>query len=612
MKKVILLYSFLLFLFSCARVEDAGVKRPEGYGIVSLRVSCDATKSGMDEATLSEIDEQALLQSAKVNIYYADFSGLVRSYAYSELPETIYLPANSYRVDVVAGEMTQANPQNPSWTEKSYSGSTEFTVEPSLVKTVQVEARCCNAISKVIFAPSVVENFVEGYKLTIQIDSLGAQYSYAENEKEAYFLLQGLDEPSLTWNFEGVLAKGNVPFSKQGTIPLVEAGKCYELYLKYTVKHGDLGFDLEVDYSEELFDDVVVFEPVSTGLSPSADYEIWAAHAIVHADVDQAAYSDPSEVRFEYSRDQQTWTSCAAQKMDDGTFQAELSKLTPSTTYAYRLVVKDEVIGDPLTFQTDEAPVVPNAGLETTSSTGSYYEWYNSGASDATARSPWWGTGNGSHYMNIDGSADMGYVICAPDASTKVEGSQSACLSSCWAVVKFAAGNLFTGYFGGLIGTKGGIVYYGRPFTGRPSALRVSLKYSTGKINRVDGYPANDPVSTNDYDRARAFVALGDWDYQDYGGTKDCPILVNTTNKSTFYDYKTMDGTIAFGEVILTGDSSNSHNKWVEYTIKLDYNSLVKIPEYIIISFASSMLGDYFTGSESSKLWVDDMELIYE
>ena len=80
----------------------------------------------------------------------------------------------------------------------------------------------------------------------------------------------------------------------------MEAGKVYTLNVKYTIKDGELGFELEVDHSTEVIDDTIVFEPVSTGLAPSGMYEIWAGHATVHADVDEAEFSDPSAIKFAY------------------------------------------------------------------------------------------------------------------------------------------------------------------------------------------------------------------------------------------------------------------------------------------------------------------------
>ena len=49
------------------------------------------------------MSQEELLSSAKVSIYKGDFSGKVREYEYSQMPQAIYLPADDYRVDVIAG-----------------------------------------------------------------------------------------------------------------------------------------------------------------------------------------------------------------------------------------------------------------------------------------------------------------------------------------------------------------------------------------------------------------------------------------------------------------------------------------------------------------------------
>ena len=602
-----------LLMLSCAK------QAPEkgGYGTLSLSVRVPE-----GQGTKAVLSPEALLASARVNIYYADFSGLVRTYRYDQAPETIYLPAGDYRVDVEAGEMVKESPVNPSAEQRSYAGSKEFTITGDQSTSVIVEAGCSNVIARMLFDNTLNQYFETGYSLTLGLAGEARQgqtvfpaepvvWTASDSGKELFYLIDGLDEAAMTWSFAGVLKKDGSSFSKTGTIAAVEAGKKYELTLKYVAKDGmaDLGFDIVLDASEEVFDDIVIFEPVATGIAPSADYEIWARRATIHADVDSGEYDDPFEVRFEYAKSgSSNWTSVAANLNADGGFEALMTGLTPATKYAYRLLVKDAVVGDPVELTTDAAPNVPNASLEYTTDAGKYKEWYSTSAPNVADRTAWWGSGNGSKVMGIEGSADMGYVICEP-SSDHVDGSQSACLVSQWAVVKFAAGNLFTGYFGGLVGTKGGIVYYGRPFTARPSKLKVWLKYSTGNVNREDSYP-----STGEYpkkgnpDWARVYVALGNWDYKKYAGTKDCPVKINTTDKSTFYNYKTMDGSIAYGDVILKG----SNGGWKEYTINLDYSKTDVLPTHIIISCASSMLGDYFTGCDSSKLWVDKMELVYE
>lgn len=599
-KLVIALTVVLSLVSSCSRDEQ---QREEGVLTLGVNFELQSTKAPLSDAQL--------LSTAKVNIYYADFSGLVASYTYGSMPAKLYLPASEYRVDVIAGEAVKDLPRVANFEQISYKGSSAFTVVGGKNQTVQVEAKVSSTVSKVNFASTVSNNFKSGYTLTIGPDDDNiVVYTADKNGKPAYFLMADQEEKTLYWKFSGVKSSNGEMINRTGEIKNVEPGKAYELNIRYTLKEGYADFGIYVDTSMKTIEEIIIFEPVSTGLAASAPYEIWAGHASVHADVDESEYPDPSKIMFSYSTDGKNWSDRVAERTGEGTYQATLTGLTPSTQYTYRLKIGDSFIGEPMTFITSSAPIVPNGDFEETTSAGKYYEFYNVNASEPESRSVWWGSGNGS--SENTGSADMGYVICAPDTDVKYSGKQSVCLKSAYALVKFAAGNLFSGYFGGLVGTKGGKVYFGRPFTGRPTALKVWVKYSAGKINHVDGYPKGQSVSTNDYDRARIQFALGVWNPKIYGGDKNSPILVNTTDESTFVDFNNDAYTTAYGELILQSNSSNSHNTWKEYTIKLNYKDEKTMPTHIVISCASSMLGDYFTGCDSSKLWLDKMVLVYE
>jgi hypothetical protein len=596
---------FAIILFAAALAASCKTVETEpGFLYVGVNLE-GSSKAAMNETQL--------LSSAMVRIYYADFSGMVKEYRYGEMPEKIYLPANSYRVDVVAGEAAKENPRRANFEQISYKGSESFDINGGSDTHVVVEAGVSSAVTKVVFKNNVPANLKAGYTLTIGTDAQNSLVYNAENAgTPGFFLVSDLDEPSFSWRFEGEKAKTGVPVVKEGVISGIEPGKAYELTIKYTVREGDVDFNIYVDTELKPIDDIIIFEPVSTGLVASADYEIWAGHATVHADVDEGEFDDPSTIFFEYSTDGTNWQSKAANRVSEGTYDAVITGLTPSTTYSYRLVAGGAVQGDPMEFTTEDAPAVPNGSFEetSTSASGAYSEFYNASASDPNCRNPWWGSGNGA--TGVSGSADMGYVITVVDTSEKIDGKQSARLQSTWAVVKFAAGNLFTGSFGGLVGTTGGIVNFGRPFTARPTALRLWLKYSTGKINRIGSQPAGETVTKDDYDRARVQIALGVWTPKNYGGTKDSPVQVNTTNTSTFVNYNTDPATLAYGELVLTGNANNSHNVWKQYTIPIDWKDVITKPQYIIISCASSMFGDYFTGCDSAKLWMDKVEFLYE
>lgn len=601
MKKsaIILLGAATMLALSCQRQEISA-----GEGTLSLGVE-------MESDTKAALSSDELLSSSIVNIYYADFSGLVRSYKYSEAPKTIYLPVNQYRVDVIAGEAAKASPAAASWEQKSYKGSADFAIAAGQNTSVKVNAGVSNAISKISFDASVAENFSSGYTLTIGVGDGELVYNEAKSGAQGYFIIDGIDEPEFSWTFSGTLAKDGSAFTKSGTVSGIAAGKVYAMTLKYTVKDGLGAFELMVDYTTDIIDDTIVFEPVSTGLSASSPYEIWAAHANVHADVDETEHPDPAAVKFAYSADGSDWTTVNSTRTSEGVYDAVLTGLKPSTEYTYKLVISGEDAGEPMTFTTEAAPSVPNGDFEVTSdsSTGKYKEWYDPDSTDPLCRTPWWGSGNGSD--GISGSADY-KVICKPATDVKVSGSQSALLCSEYAVVKFAAGNLFTGYFAGLVGTKGGRVNFGRPFTARPTALKFWAKYSAGPITDINGAPSGVEITEKDYDCARVQVVLGTWDRKTYGGSNECPVQVNTTDESTFINYTTDKATVAYGEQLFPSAADDPYNKWVEYEIPLEYYSTTTYPTHIIISCAASMYGDYFTGCRTAKLWIDNMEFVYK
>jgi hypothetical protein len=276
-----------------------------------------------------------------------------------------------------------------------------------------------------------------------------------------------------------------------------------------------------------------------------------------------------------------------------------------------------------MTFTTEAAPKIPNGSFEYVSKVSGkdYYKFYDPNCGVEEGSYMFWGSGNGEGSEGVNGSANMGIVITTVDTGSKVHGNQSVCAQTSQMVGILAAGNLFTGQFAGLIGTEGGMVNFGRPWTSRPTALKLSCKYTTGKMDIIKGMPAGETLTKNDYDRAQIKVALGTWNYKTYGGTKDSPVQVNTTLESTFVDFYTDKSTIANGDVIIYNDgyAINKGEKvtanttgWIEYVIPIDYRNLTTYPTHIIVSCASSMYGDYFTGYSGAKLWIDAVELIYE
>ena len=284
-----------------------------------------------------------------------------------------------------------------------------------------------------------------------------------------------------------------------------------------------------------------------------------------------------------------------------GNIEATLRHLAPQTEYeilGYAVSEGEEQLSNIHTVTTTDALPLPNAQLDQWCfEDGVYYPY-------ADAASAWWGTGNPA-------SKIVGINLTTPTSEGLAPGMSGQCAklssqkASLMGIGKFAAGNIFTGAFDRIVGTHG-LVAFGRPFTHRPTALRGWLKYNCGTI---DCYPAgtNPKIpGIGSPDRGSIYIALGDWDYNTYGGNAESPVIVDTRDESTFFNSSNA-GIIAYGELIY-----NESCDWYEFEIPIEYRDFERTPTHIIIVASSSSYGDYFVGSTESTMWLDDLELIYD
>ncbi len=164
--------------------------------------------------------------------------------------------------------------------------------------------------------------------------------------------------------------------------------------------------------------------------------------------------------------------------------------------------------------------------------------------------------------------------------------------------MKLAAGNLFTGDFQ-TDGTHG-ILTLGREFSAFPSTLRMHLKYTTSTISRT-------PTERDD------------WDYMK-GQNDTCHVYIALTTekielRTRRYDIfnKRASSVIAYGEYQSGVDVSGSErNGYAQIDVPLEYYRTNVTPQYLIIVCSSSKYGNLFVGGESSTMYLDEMELIYE
>lgn len=342
----------------------------------------------------------------------------------------------------------------------------------------------------------------------------------------------------------------------------------------------------------------------------SLSVDAWGTVAWLTASGDT---TDPSLCGFSYRElGASGWTDIAATDASNGVFSVQVTGLSPEKEYEFVAYVGD-VSSAEKTETTEPTPQLSNSGFEGWQMDGN--AWYPY----AVGEEEYWGTGNkGASLLSSSSN------ITLPDSENIAPGSTgiySAQLASSSVLGIFAAGNIFTGRFVKISGTNG-IIGFGRPFTQRPLALRGWAKYTQGVVT----HSKIDDIAVGDNDMGSIYIALGTWDAATYGldstgellGDSTTPMIIDTRDSSTFFD-KTSSDIIAYGELILTKDQD-----WSEFEIELEYRDLKdssgniitsaqsRVPTHIIIVGSSSRYGDYFTGSTSSRMWLDDFELVYE
>lgn len=306
------------------------------------------------------------------------------------------------------------------------------------------------------------------------------------------------------------------------------------------------------------------------------------------------------------------WTEISGENIihDGGLFTACADGLLPEHSYeCYAYCGADVTPVEQ--FSTEAEMEIPNGAMDVFSNAESnkYFSFFD--PAHALWNKKWWDTGNvGSTAVGEAG------IISFPDKADKApqpEGNvASAHLTSKYVVVKFAAGNIFTGEFAGLVGTKGGKVNFGRPWTARPRKLVFDVKAKIGVINHKDDdiIPLPGVEINKDMDPAEIFVCLGDWDYRKYGGTAESPVQVNTTIESTLFNPHS-EGVIAYGVYNALDEDEKVRGEWHHKEVSIEYYDYFRKPTHIVISCAASKYGDFFTGCDTNELQIDNMRFEY-
>lgn len=263
-------------------------------------------------------------------------------------------------------------------------------------------------------------------------------------------------------------------------------------------------------------------------------------------------------------------------------YTADIQGLEPGTNYQYTVQISES---EDYTSTFTTAPATPLTD-------GSFDNWHqvdklwNPWASGGES---FWDTGNKGAITISDSNS-------IPTEETCNGSGLAASLESKYLVLKFAAGNIFTGSYVKTVGTNG-VLSFGREFSSFPSKLRIHYKYTSATIDKVgeDSYS----YLKGRPDSCHIYIALTDWDQ---------PLEIRTRPSERQLFDKNDSHVIAYAEYI----SGQSDTQYQQKDLVLDYRYTDRTPKYILVVASASKYGDYFTGGVGSKLLIDNFELIYE
>lgn len=304
---------------------------------------------------------------------------------------------------------------------------------------------------------------------------------------------------------------------------------------------------------------------------------------------------DNTDLKFlfrEVGDDDTKWQSISVLSSDvneteDGyEFTALIKDLSVNTDYEYKAMA-GESEGKIIPFTTEGISgkfTVPNLTFDEWAKNGK--NWFPNAISDREDSNFWWDSGN-------QGANTVGEKNPTSPEETDVKKGKAARLGSTSVAGVFAAGSLFTGTFGKVEGLSGASLNFGHSYTGHPTKLKGYYKYNSGKITHTK----KDFIKKDDQDSCHIYVALCDW-------KSAYPV---NTNTGSFVDLSD-ESIIAFGEF----KSNTTVSAYTEITIDIKYRHPEVKPTYILIVASASKYGDYFTGSTSSVLLLDEFELLFD
>lgn len=614
------------FLLVACQAEDDLSMRNTGY--LSLKIAAN-------NSTATKAAEEVPYNPKQLAVQILNESGGVvkETDDYTEWEgEKILLPVGKYTVKAASNGF---DGKSAAWDKPYYAGSAEATVVSGQDVTANVTCTLANVLVTVNFDTK----FKEGFKsATIVVadsaDMNGTRLTFKMGENETAKAYFPVPEKSLIVQ-TSVTNQKDKTFSKNDTVREVKARDNVKLNYKVSESsNGSTSIDIQLDGSIKTYN-FTIGVPVTAKTTLSASANVWTSFVYLEGKVlSKVGNIDKSKLALEYKlASAEEWTPVA--ELTEGaedTYLAKVTGLTPNTSYQCRFVYKDteEVSSEIVDFTTEEAVALYNGNLD---------EWWRKENKDS---SPWYAIVSGDATesdkagmtFSFWDSGNGGTVLMSKNPTSPEEtevhtsGGKAAKLASQYVGVeflkmgKFAAGNLYTGHFcSANMSTYQAKINFGQPFTSRPTQLKGWFKYNRG--TNVD-YPKDGGEYKTILEQAggdlcSVYIALVDNEGFEYDGKKfayevngdlsgDEPEKFKYKNAIDFSENN--KNVIAYGSI--TDEEAKGTGSWQEFTIDLKYRDLTRKPKYIIIVASASKYGDYFTGSTSSVMYIDDFSLIYD
>ena len=609
------IYAFIAALgmvaFFACQDEDGLMESNVGY--LSLEV-------GTDNTTITKAEE--VYNPEQIAVQIIDETGKIveETDDYTTWTKAIALTPGKYKISASSNGF---DGKSAAFDKPYYAGLDSVTIEKGKDVNKKVTCTLANVLVTVEFDDAFKAAF-KSAEIDV-IDTLNAatslQFSLATAEsKKGYFPVTGMFADLAVTNQKGT------QHSRRDTVRDVKARD--NVILRYHVEESETGsstIDVTLDGSTRTFIYTIGVPTVAQTTLTAEAANAWSSFAYLSGRYTFDGIEDESKFAFEYQTDGASdWTKVTGLEKGNGnTFTAKVTGLTPNTKYKYRLTYNDgEFASEEVEFTTEAQTALKYADFN---------EWYqNQKAWYAIPEAEATSFDNHKGYLNsFWDSGNMGAATMRKNPTEEATGTEahngsSVKMSSQFVGVlslgKFAAGNIYTGhYYETITSPMGAKIFFGQPFTSRPTQLKGWYKYTRGEKVDYGDDPHKSELTKSGGDQCAIYIALADNVGLDGGGQNYAFQIDNTLSADEPDNFK-YKNTIDFSEdnknivaygTITEDEAKGTNGQWKEFTIDLEYRDLTRVPKYIIVVASASKYGDYFTGSTSSVMYIDDFSLVY-